>query len=188
MPPPNPRSATLGTMQPTSKFGEMFQYSNPLAGAAGFTGGHVAFPDLELGAAYDEAMQTLVFQPLGMTSTTFDYAKALSGNHASPHSPDIDGKTNVAAMDLNYSIIPLRPAGAAWSNVHDMLEYVTMELAEGRLPDGTQYIRRSRCSRAAHRRCRSGRTRRTGWVSWSTPSTEHPWCTTAATWSGSTAT
>ncbi len=139
-----PESAlrTLGTMQPTSKFGEMFQYSNPLAAAAGYTGGHVAFPDLELGAAYDEAMRTLVFQPLGMTSTTFDYAKALSGNHASPHSPDIDGKTNVAAMDINYSIIPLRPAGAAWSNVHDMLEYVTMELAEGRLPDGTQYIRR----------------------------------------------
>ena len=71
--------ATLGTMQPTSKFGEMFQYSNPLAGAAGFVGGHVLFPELELGAAYDEAMQTRVFDPLGMTSTTFDYAKALAG-------------------------------------------------------------------------------------------------------------
>jgi len=133
---------TLGTMQPTSKFGETFQYSNPMAAAAGYTGGHVAFPDLELGAAYDEAMRTLVFQPLGMTSTTFDYSKELSGNHTSPHSPDINGKTSVAAMDMNYSIIPLRPAGAAWSNVHDMLEYVAMELAEGRLPDGTQYIRR----------------------------------------------
>ena len=73
---------TLGTMQPTSKFGEMFQYSNPLAGAAGFVGGHVAFPTLALGAAYDEAMADRVFKPLGMTSTTFDYAKALAGNHA----------------------------------------------------------------------------------------------------------
>ena len=36
-------------------------------------------PQLELGAAYDEAMQTQVFDPLGMTSTTFDYAKALAG-------------------------------------------------------------------------------------------------------------
>jgi CubicO group peptidase (beta-lactamase class C family) len=139
-----PESAleTLGTMQPTSKFGEMFQYSNPMAAAAGYTGGHVAFPDLELGAAYDEAMRTLVFQPLGMTSTTFDYAKALSGNHASPHSPDIDGKPAVAAMEINYSVISVRPAGAAWSNVRDMLEYVAMELAEGKLPDGTQYIRK----------------------------------------------
>src|SRR5438477_2418194 len=38
---------TLGTMQPTSKFGQTFQYSNPMAAAAGYTGGHVAFPDLE---------------------------------------------------------------------------------------------------------------------------------------------
>jgi hypothetical protein len=113
-----------------------------MAAAAGYTGGHVAYPDLELGAAYDEAMRTLVFEPLKMTSTTFDYARALSGNHASPHSPDIDGKPSVAAMDINYSIIPVRPAGAAWSNVHDMLEYVAVELAEGKLPDGTQYIQR----------------------------------------------
>ena len=139
-----PESAlrTLGTMQPTSKFGQMFQYSNPMAAAAGYTGGHVAFPDLELGAAYDKAMRTFVFDPLGMTSTTFDYARALAGNHASPHAPDIDGKTSVAAMDINYSVIPVRPAGAAWSSVRDMLKYISMELAEGRLPDGTQYIRR----------------------------------------------
>jgi CubicO group peptidase (beta-lactamase class C family) len=132
----------LGTMQPTSKFGEIFQYSNLMAAAAGYTGGHAAFPNLEMGAAYDEAMRTLVFEPLRMTSTTFDYAKALSSNHASPHSPDVEGKPSVATMDLNYSVIPVRPAGAAWSNVSDMLKYISMELAEGKLPDGTQYIRR----------------------------------------------
>jgi CubicO group peptidase (beta-lactamase class C family) len=66
---------SLGTMVPTSKFGELFQYSNLMAAAGGYTGGHVAFPKLELGAAYDKAMQTLVFDPLGMKSTTFDYAK-----------------------------------------------------------------------------------------------------------------
>ncbi len=132
--------ATLGTMQPTSKFGEMFQYSNPLAAAGGFAGGHVAFPELELGAAYDRAMQTRVFGPLGMTATTFDYAAALKGDHAMPHSLDIDNKPARALMELNYSIIPMRPAGAAWSNVRDMLAYVGMELAEGTLPDGRRYI------------------------------------------------
>jgi CubicO group peptidase (beta-lactamase class C family) len=134
--------ATLATMQPTSKFGEMFQYSNPLAGAAGYVGGHVAFPGLELGAAYDSAMQALVFNPLGMRATTFDYAEALRGNHAMPESPDADGKPARAAMELNYSIIPVRPAGAAWSSVRDMLAYISMELAEGKLPDGKQYISR----------------------------------------------
>jgi CubicO group peptidase (beta-lactamase class C family) len=137
---PEKAMVTLGTMQPTSKFGELFQYSNPMAAAAGFTAGHVMYPQMELGAAYDKAMQTQVFDPLGMKSTTFDYARALAGNHAFPHSPDIDGKPALAVMELNYSIIPQRPAGAAWSNVNDMLKYVSMELANGTLPDGKTYI------------------------------------------------
>ncbi len=132
--------ATLATVQPTSKFGEMFQYSNLLAGAAGFVAGHVMYPDLELGAAYDKAMQAQVFNPLGMKATTFDYKRALAGNHAVAHAPDIDGKPSKALFDLDYSIIPLRPAGAAWSSINDMLKYVAMELREGTLPDGTRYI------------------------------------------------
>jgi CubicO group peptidase (beta-lactamase class C family) len=134
--------ATLATMQPTSKFGEMFQYSNPMAGAGGFTGGHVLYPKLELGAAYDEAMRTRVFEPLGMKATTFDYARALKGNHAGAHAPDIDGRPARAVMEVNYAIIPLRPAGAAWSSIRDMLRYVSFELAEGVLPNGKRYIAR----------------------------------------------
>ena len=131
---------TLGTMMPTSKFGELFQYSNLMAAAGGFVGGHALFPKLELGAAYDKAMQTLVFDPLGMTSTTFDYARALRGNHAMPHGIDIDGKPARDLMEENYSIISARPAGAAWSNVDDLLKYLAMELAEGKLPNGKDYI------------------------------------------------
>jgi CubicO group peptidase (beta-lactamase class C family) len=137
---PEGAMATLATMQPTTKFGELFQYSNPMAGAAGFTAGHVLYPDMELGAAYDRAMQTQVFDPLGMSSTTFDYARALAGDHADPHAPDVDGRTAHAVMELNYAVIPLRPAGAAWSNVRDMLRYAQMELEEGKLPDGRRYI------------------------------------------------
>jgi CubicO group peptidase (beta-lactamase class C family) len=137
---PDGALATLATVQPTSKFGEMFQYSNGMAGAAGFIGGHVAFPKLELGKAYDKAMQTRVFAPLKMSSTTFDYARALRRDHASAHSQDIDGKSALAAMEVNYSIIPLRPAGAAWSNVRDVLKYVAMELDKGTLPGGKRYV------------------------------------------------
>jgi CubicO group peptidase (beta-lactamase class C family) len=139
---PKDALATLATMQPTSKFGELYQYSNPLAAAAGFVGGHVAFPTLELGAAYDEAMRTRVFEPLGMKDTTFDYARGQQGNFAAPHAPDVDGKTARALNDANYSMIPVRPAGGAWSNVHDLLRYVQMELSEGRLPDGRPYVAR----------------------------------------------
>jgi hypothetical protein len=34
------------------------------------------------------------------------------------------------------------PAGGAWSSVHDMLKYVSMELREGNLADGSTYISR----------------------------------------------
>ncbi len=129
----------LGKMQPTTKFGELFQYSNVMAAAAGFLGGHVAFPKLELGKAYDEAMRTLVFAPLGMKSTTFDYKLAQTGNFASPHSQDLEGKTVPTDNALNYAVIPVRPAGAAWSTVNDLLKYVAMELAEGKA-GGKPYI------------------------------------------------
>ncbi|MGE3546211.1 MAG: serine hydrolase domain-containing protein [Kofleriaceae bacterium] len=137
---PEGAMATLATMQPTSKFGELFQYSNPLAAAAGFIGGHVAFPKLELGKAYDQAMRTRVFAPLGMTSTTFDFKRAQTGNFAAAHAPDVDGKPAPAVMAINYAMIPVRPAGAGWSSVRDVLKYIQMELAEGKLPSGKQYI------------------------------------------------
>jgi CubicO group peptidase (beta-lactamase class C family) len=131
----------LGTMQPTSSFGEMFQYSNVLASAGGYVAAHVVHPEHELGDAYDKAMQSKVFDPLGMAATTFDFDGALAnGNHATPHSIDIHGKTAIAPMGVNYSVIPVRPAGAAWSSVNDMLKYVAMELALGKLPDGERYI------------------------------------------------
>jgi CubicO group peptidase (beta-lactamase class C family) len=137
---PSSSLSLLGTMQPTSKFGELFQYSNLMATAAGYTGAYVLYPQMELGAAYDRAMQSYVFDPLQMNATTFDVKRALSGNHAAAHSPDVDGKPAKALTAINDAVIPLRPAGGAWSSVHDMLKYVSMELAEGKLPDGKTYI------------------------------------------------
>jgi CubicO group peptidase (beta-lactamase class C family) len=137
---PESELALLGTMQPTSKFGEVFQYSNLMAAAAGYIGAHLEYPNKELGAAYDEAMQKKIFDPLGMKSTTFDYAGALAGNHATPHGDDIDGKPSVASMAINYSIIPARPAGAVWTSSHDLIRYVEDELTLGKLPDGKQLV------------------------------------------------
>lgn len=131
---------TLGTMQPTSGFGELFQYSNPMAAAAGYIGGQVAYPGSELGAGYDRAMQALVFDPLGMHATTFDYAKAQTGNFARPHGYDMDHAVQVMGMGLNDTIVGSRPAGAAWSTVNDLLKYVQMEIDRGQLPDGNRYI------------------------------------------------
>jgi len=132
--------ALLGTMQPTSKFGEVFQYSNLMASAAGYVGAHLYDPKAELGAAYDEAMQKKIFDPLGMSSTTFDMARALKGNHASPHGDSVDGKPSIASMDFNYSVMPHRPAGGVWTSAHDLVRYVQLELNRGKLPDGARLV------------------------------------------------
>jgi CubicO group peptidase (beta-lactamase class C family) len=137
---PESSLALLGTMQPTSKFGEVFQYSNLMAAAAGYIGAHLVYPDKELGAAYDEAMQKKIFDPLGMKSTTFDMARALRDNHASPHGDDVDGKPSVANIAFDYSVMPHRPAGGVWTSAHDMIRYVQLELAQGKLPDGKQLV------------------------------------------------
>jgi CubicO group peptidase (beta-lactamase class C family) len=137
---PESTLALLGTMQPTSKFGEVFQYSNLMAAAAGFIGAHLVYPNMVLGDAYDEAMQKRIFDPLGMKSTTFDYARALGGDHASPHGDNVDGKPSVANMAFNYSVIPARPAGGVWTSANDLIRYVQLELARGKLPDGEQLV------------------------------------------------
>jgi len=137
---PESELALLGTMQPTSKFGEVFQYSNLMATAAGYIGAHTVYPSLELGAAYDKAMQTMVFDPLQMNVTTFDYARALASDHATPHGDNVDGKPSVASMAFNYSIYPARPAGGVWTSSGDLIKYVRLEMDKGRLPDGKQLV------------------------------------------------
>jgi CubicO group peptidase (beta-lactamase class C family) len=130
----------LAVMKPTSKFGEVFQYSNLMVGAGGFIAAASLKPGKEVGAAYDEAMQELLFGPLGMKNTTFDYAKVMRGNHAMPHGDAFDGSTRRASMDLNYTIIPARPAGAVWTSPRDFSQWVLMELAKGKGPDGQPVI------------------------------------------------
>jgi CubicO group peptidase (beta-lactamase class C family) len=137
---PSSAMKLLGTMQPTSRFGEVFQYSNLMAAAAGFVGASVVFPGRDPGAAYDDAMRMKIFEPLGMTHTTFDFATALKGNVAQPHAEDVDLKLARARMDLNESVVPVRPAGGVWTSAHDLSKYVQMELAQGALPGGKRLL------------------------------------------------
>ena len=130
----------LGAMKPTSKFGEVFQYSNLMVGAGGYIAAAALKPGKEVGAAYDQAMQELLFGPLGMKNTTFDFGKALRGNRAWPHGDAFDGSTQRASMDVNRTIIPARPAGAVWTSPNDFSRWVLMELNKGRTPEGKPLI------------------------------------------------
>lgn len=132
--------ALLSGMRPTSKFGEVFQYSNLMASAAGYIGASVYQPAAEPGAAYDRSMERQIFKPLQMNNTTFDMEKAQHGNFASPHADDIDGRTRLINMDQNYSVVPFRPAGGVWTSAHDLAQYALLELRRGKLPNGRQFV------------------------------------------------
>ncbi|CAA9521857.1 MAG: Beta-lactamase class C-like and penicillin binding proteins (PBPs) superfamily / DUF3471 domain [uncultured Sphingomonas sp.] len=130
----------LAMTQPTSGFGELFQYNNLMASAAGYLGGALTYPKLELGAAFDTAMDEKIFQPLGMRDTTFDNAEAMRGDWARPHGLDVDGRTTVMSNDFNFTVHAHRPAGAAWSTAADMARYAQLELSKGLTPEGKRLV------------------------------------------------
>ena len=137
---PGETFSQLAATQPTSGFGEMYQYNNLMASAAGYLAAHILYPDMELGAAFDRAMQERIFDPLAMRATTLSNLKAMAGNWAKPYDTDIAGR--VASLDVRYNdtVVPYRPAGGAWSSPHDMALYVRDELDEGLLPNGKRLV------------------------------------------------
>ena len=130
----------LAETEPTSGFGEVFQYNTLMASAAGYIAANLYYPKMELGAAFDKAMQAKIFKPLGMNDTLLDIDTMKQRNHASPHAYSIDGVTSLARGDLNYTFQPFRPAGGAYSSPHDMARYVQNELSKGLLPNGKRLV------------------------------------------------
>lgn len=130
----------LSESQPTSDFGALFQYNNLMASAAGYLGGALAYPEMEVGAAFDRAMEDRIFEPLGMPDTTFDYGEGMSGNWARPHGLNLDGEVTAIPNDFNFTVYPHRPAGGAWSTTADMARYVQLELSKGLSPDGERIV------------------------------------------------
>jgi CubicO group peptidase (beta-lactamase class C family) len=135
--------AQLAATEPTSGFGEVFQYNNLMAAAAGYIGGRLVHPEMGIDQAFYRSIDEKVFTPLGMTATTFDFDRAMAKDWARPHGDGIDGKPVPllgAGMKLNYAFTRYAAAGGAWSTANDLIKYVRFELNEGKLDNGTQYV------------------------------------------------
>ncbi len=125
----------LATFTTTSVFGD-----EELAATAGYIGGHIATPGAPLGKAYEDALEANVLAPLGMRATTVDLARALAGNHASPHAYDVDVHMKVSSSVPLRATVPLRPAMGGWSSANDLGRYVAMQLSRGKLADGKPFL------------------------------------------------
>jgi CubicO group peptidase (beta-lactamase class C family) len=131
---------TLGTMAPTTGFGEVFQYSNLLVSAGGYAAARAVRREGDLRTALVRAMREKVFTPLGMRSTTLEIRDALRQEHADPHGRSLRYELTRLPLDVERGVESVGPAGAAWSNVEDMSRYLLLELRRGVLPGGARYI------------------------------------------------
>jgi len=130
----------MKTMAPTTGFGETFQYSNIMVAAGGYIAAHAISPEKTMGQAYDDAMQTYVFDPLRMKDTTVDFQSIGQKEYAVPHGFDLNWDYQSLPLSDDDWTRAYRPAAGVWSNVDDMAKYVLLEVSYGKGPDGTRIV------------------------------------------------
>ena len=135
---PEQRLEDMKQMKPTTGFGETFQYSNYLVAAGGYAAARNYRQQGPLQEAYERAMRELIFEPLGMRKTGFE--ETGGGPAASPHAPDFEGNTVPINPAIEGCVRAVAPAGAVWSTVVDMAQYLLLELNRGKLPSGEQLV------------------------------------------------
>ncbi|MGB3714314.1 MAG: serine hydrolase domain-containing protein [Candidatus Promineifilaceae bacterium] len=123
-------------------FGEAFQYSNQMVAAGGYLATHATGAEYgDLQDAYTDLLEERVLGPIGMDSSTFSFDEiAGNGQYARPHGKTLIGETVEIPLSYEASLAPLAPAGAMWSNVLDMSNYILTELNGGVSPSGERVV------------------------------------------------
>ena len=108
---------------PLKRFRDNYEYTN-----YGLTAGAEAIAKAS-GVAWEDLAQQVLFKPLGMTSSSFDFGDLQQRKNRAAMHTQIDG-TWVPNLTADYD--PQAPAGSASSSLRDMAAWVTMLLAEGK--------------------------------------------------------
>ena len=123
------RMAEMAEMEPTTGFGETFQYSNYLVAAGGYAAARAFRSEGTLEDAFVSAMREFVFDPLDMLRTTVPPANGTFDDEAAPHGRNVAGHAVAIDGDLERFATSVAPAGGAWSTVSDIARYLQVELA-----------------------------------------------------------
>jgi CubicO group peptidase (beta-lactamase class C family) len=131
----------LRTFQFFTDFGEAFQYSNQLVAAGGYETARALDPETEdLFASYDALMQARIFEPVGMTRTTFDFdAVQADPDHATPYGGALLEYVPIT-VDAERFLLAVAPAGALWSTADDMGSYLATVALGGVTPEGERIV------------------------------------------------
>ena len=105
---------------------ETFQYNNLMFLTAGYLAGRI------MNSTWEDAVRTLVFEPLGMSSSNFSIRES---ERVPDHSLGYTVRNDTIESMAFRDIATIGPAGAINSTVDDMLKWVGMHLAGGKIDD-----------------------------------------------------
>lgn len=133
----------LAKLSPTAPIGERFQYSNlvyAVGGYAAAVGAGSAPHDLKNG--YQLAMRNRVFNPAGMSRSTFDVDAVLAtDDYALPHATNLDGEPVVISLlQSQRSVSAIAPAAGLWSTGRDLASLLHALLNRGIADDGRHVV------------------------------------------------
>jgi len=111
--------------------GEIYSYSSPGFWLSGFVVEELS------GKPYADAMEELVFKPLGMNRTTLRPLTAMTYPTANGHNVGEDGKPFI--IRPFYNNVAQWPAGSIFSNIGDLSRWVIAFLNDGTV-DGKQIL------------------------------------------------
>lgn len=123
------RIAELADMAPTTKYGEVFQYSNELVSLAGYAAARAVDAEGTLLEAYAKVMKEKVFGPLGMHTAAVRIADVNPKELAFPHRFVLNN--NPMAFDIVFDGFTqsVAPAGNGFCSVDDLIKVVQLELS-----------------------------------------------------------
>jgi CubicO group peptidase (beta-lactamase class C family) len=123
------------------QFERTFGYVNQMVAAGGYIAARAASPQADLLTNYIAQMRQRVFDPIGMTKTTFDFDRVLAdSDFATPHGLTADYTYVPISIASERQLEPIAPAGGSWSNASDMARYLITQLNAGVAPDGKRVV------------------------------------------------
>jgi CubicO group peptidase (beta-lactamase class C family) len=119
----------LRFIKPATSFRSAYAYDNVLYLIAGEVIEAVS------GQSWEDFVSTRILAKVGMSTSNVRHSAAVSGgNIATPHA-EVDGKVRpIAAFDSDNT----NPAGGINSNADDMAKWMLVQLAHGKLADGSR--------------------------------------------------
>ena len=119
-----------------------FAYSNQLVAAGGWAGAVAGGGSAaDLGTAFSSQLRQRVLNPIGMSRTTVSEAEVVAGgDYAAPHAWTLQGTRELIDPLVDRWVDDYAAAGAVWSTVGDMANYLVMQMNRGLALNGARVV------------------------------------------------